>query len=148
MTASVGSLRCRSDHFRALWPVTAFDTLCLSLLNEKLSFVFQKRTVWAQREVAQVSRVGMVARSFGGLHMAGLAGNKDVCACVERSEPIVRKWIKTEGLPATKIGGAWISDTELIDEWRAKRIVEQCRRANAERWQILWVDGIFRPYRR
>jgi len=65
--------------------------------------------------------------------MAGLAENKDVCACVERSEPIVRKWIKNEGLPATKIGGVWISHNELIDEWRAKWTVGQSRKANAER---------------
>lgn len=54
---------CRSDHFRALWPATAFETVCLSLLNEKLSFVSQKQTVGPQREVAQVSRVGLAAGS-------------------------------------------------------------------------------------
>jgi len=30
--------------------------------------------------------------------------------------------------------GVWISDTEPIDEWRAKRTAEKSRKANAERW--------------
>jgi len=66
--------------------------------------------------------------------MAGLNGIKAIGAYVDRSGVTVRKWINNHGLPAAKIGGAWISDTELIDEWRAKRIAEQCRKANAGRW--------------
>lgn len=41
----------------------------------------------------------------------------------------------TEGLPAARIGGgARVSDTKLIDQWRDKRLAEQCRKANAGRW--------------
>jgi hypothetical protein len=49
---------------------------------------------------------------------------------IDRSVVTVRKWIEIDDLPAAKIGGSWISDTELIDEWRTK----QCREANVGRW--------------
>lgn len=55
---------------------------------------------------------------------------KDISNYIDRSEPTVRKWIDNQGLPVAKIGGAWISDTDLIDEWRAKRILEAYRKIN------------------
>jgi hypothetical protein len=66
--------------------------------------------------------------------LAALNGMKDISAYIDRSMVTAKRWIDREGLPATKIGGAWISDTELIDEWRNRRIVEQCKMANAGRW--------------
>ena len=66
--------------------------------------------------------------------MAGLYGVKAITEYVEMSESTVMKWIRNEGLPAAKIGGTWVSDTLMINKWRAKRIAKQCQKANAGRW--------------
>ena len=66
--------------------------------------------------------------------MAGLCGVKAITEYVEMSESTVMKWINREGLPAAKIGGTWVSDTLMINKWRAKRIAKQCKEANEERW--------------
>lgn len=54
--------------------------------------------------------------------MPGLAGMKSICAYFNRSESTVLMLIRTAGFPAKKIGGIWESTTELIDEWRRKKI--------------------------
>jgi len=43
---------------------------------------------------------------------------------VNRSEPTALKWVRHEGLPASRVGGgAWLPETEMIDKWRAWRVV-------------------------
>lgn len=54
--------------------------------------------------------------------VAPLHGMKAICAYLDKSENTVLKYIRTEGLPASKIGGEWVSDAFRIDEWRLKRI--------------------------
>jgi predicted DNA-binding transcriptional regulator AlpA len=51
-----------------------------------------------------------------------LSGMKEICAYVGKSENTVIKYIKSEGFPAAKIGGEWISDEGRIDDWRLGRI--------------------------
>lgn len=70
----------------------------------------------------------------GRLSMTSLNGMKDIAAYVDRSEVTVKKWIERQDLPAGKIGGSWISETEMIDQWRARRVAEGCQKANAGRW--------------
>jgi predicted DNA-binding transcriptional regulator AlpA len=60
--------------------------------------------------------------------MAGLSGMKQICAYCQYSEVTILQWIRLDRFPATKIGGAWVSDTELVDDWRKKRILERYRR--------------------
>lgn len=50
--------------------------------------------------------------------MPGLVGMKEISNYMNRSESTILNWIKTMKFPATKITGSWISDTDLIDEWR------------------------------
>lgn len=54
--------------------------------------------------------------------MAGLAGMKEICGYMKRSEATVLQWQREMDLPIIKIGGAWEGDTERIDEWRRKMI--------------------------
>ena len=54
--------------------------------------------------------------------MASLTGMKAITDYVKRSEVTVLKLIRAEDFPAKKLGGIWESDTELIDEWRKKKI--------------------------
>ena len=54
--------------------------------------------------------------------MAGLTGMKEICIYLRRSEATILGWIRAEGLPATKLGGQWESDSSLIDQWRIDRI--------------------------
>ena len=62
--------------------------------------------------------------------MAGLSGMKQICCYCNYSEVTILKWIRLEEFPATKVGGAWISDTDLVDKWRQKRIVNRYRKEN------------------
>jgi hypothetical protein len=52
-----------------------------------------------------------------------LHGMKAICAYMGKSESTILKYIKNEGLPAAKIGGEWVSDRDLVDEWRMQAIV-------------------------
>ncbi|MHC1701504.1 MAG: hypothetical protein AB9900_11055 [Humidesulfovibrio sp.] len=56
-----------------------------------------------------------------------LSGMTAICTYVGRSEKTVLDWIRFEAMPASKIGGVWESDKELIDDWRRKRIVAGTR---------------------
>ena len=49
--------------------------------------------------------------------MAALMGMKEIQKHVNLSESTVLIWIREVGLPAKKVGGIWISDTEAIDRW-------------------------------
>lgn len=57
-----------------------------------------------------------------------LCGMKAVCTYVDKSEKTVRRLIAHDGFPATKIGGEWVSDKELILFWRRERIQKRRRR--------------------
>jgi hypothetical protein len=48
----------------------------------------------------------------------GLKGMKQICSHVNMSETTVLKLIRSTGLPAKKIGGQWISDIMLLEQWR------------------------------
>lgn len=56
--------------------------------------------------------------------MSGLTGMKSICGYLNRSETTVLDLIRADGFPATKIGGVWESDTDLIDTWRREKIKE------------------------
>ena len=52
-------------------------------------------------------------------NMTALNGMKEICAYVNRTEATVIKYIHELNLPAAKPAGAgWISDTDMIDDWR------------------------------
>lgn len=51
-----------------------------------------------------------------------LVGMKEICAYVKRGEGTVRKLIRLHDLPAVKIEGEWVSDTELVDVWLKEKI--------------------------
>ena len=54
--------------------------------------------------------------------MGSLQGMKAICAIVGLSESTVLMLIRTEGLPAEKIGGIWVSTKEKIKNWIDDRI--------------------------
>ncbi|WP_428558569.1 MAG: helix-turn-helix domain-containing protein [Solidesulfovibrio sp. DCME] len=58
------------------------------------------------------------------MHGTRLSGMQALCAYIGRSEPTVLKLIREGGLPAKKIRGEWTSDTEMIDEWRRRKIAD------------------------
>lgn len=56
-----------------------------------------------------------------------LGGFKEIQECCGRmglpsSAASVLDMIKYQGLPAKKIGGTWISDSDLIEKWRKEYI--------------------------
>ena len=51
-----------------------------------------------------------------------LEGMKAICNYVKRSEATVLDWIRFMAFPAKKLGGIWVSDTELISDWKKKII--------------------------
>ena len=54
--------------------------------------------------------------------MASLSGMKAICQYYGKSEPTILKLIREEDFPATKIGGEWSSDADLIDDWKKAKI--------------------------
>jgi len=56
--------------------------------------------------------------------MTALRGREEIEKAAGRSWPIVLRLIKNHGFPATRLGGIWESDTELIAEWKRKYIVK------------------------
>lgn len=62
-----------------------------------------------------------------------LNGSKAIAAYCGISIHTLMQWIFREDCPATQIGGVWVSDTLLIDKWRASRIEEDTSRRVAER---------------
>ncbi len=54
--------------------------------------------------------------------MSALSGMKEICRYTARSESSVLIFIRDCDFPATKLGGVWESDTELIDTWRLDQI--------------------------
>ena len=63
--------------------------------------------------------------------MTALSGMKAICKHFDRSEVTVLALIRDEDFPATKIGGIWESDTELISEWRKNRIATATKKPAA-----------------
>ena len=55
-------------------------------------------------------------------NMGSLQGMKSICDVVGPSESTVLMLIRTEGLPAQKIGGIWVSTKEKIKKWIDDRI--------------------------
>ena len=51
-----------------------------------------------------------------------LEGRKQIADFVERDWRTISRWIKDHSFPATKIGGTWQSDAELIRQWRKKQV--------------------------
>lgn len=51
-----------------------------------------------------------------------LQGMKEICRYMGKSESTIIRYIHTLGFPANKVGGEWLSDTELINKWRKERI--------------------------
>ena len=47
-----------------------------------------------------------------------LNGMSEICRAVNRSESTVLDLVRTRHLPAIKEGGVWISDLNLINDWR------------------------------
>ena len=47
-----------------------------------------------------------------------LSGMKAICDYVNRTEPTVLAYIKSQAFPAKKVGGIWESRKGLIDAWR------------------------------
>jgi hypothetical protein len=56
--------------------------------------------------------------------MPGLSGMKEIVGYAKRSESTIMIWIRDMGFPATKVTGSWMSDTDLIDDWRKSLISE------------------------
>jgi hypothetical protein len=54
-----------------------------------------------------------------------LKGKEAIKAVVKRSWSKIKDWILKEGFPAKKIDGVWESDSDLIREWRRRRILKR-----------------------
>jgi len=53
---------------------------------------------------------------------------KRISQYCNRSESTILMWIRTLRFPAAKISGSWESDTDLVDEWRKKQIINDIKR--------------------
>jgi hypothetical protein len=51
-----------------------------------------------------------------------LTGKKQIQNFVGRDWRVIMKWIVSYQFPATKLGGIWESDADLIVKWRQDRI--------------------------
>ncbi len=47
-----------------------------------------------------------------------LSGMKAICGYINRTEPTVLSYIKSQSFPAKKVGGIWESSKGDVDEWR------------------------------
>lgn len=52
-----------------------------------------------------------------------LQGMKEICRYMGKSESTILRYIRNLDFPATKVGGEWVSDMQLIVEWRQKKII-------------------------
>jgi hypothetical protein len=57
-----------------------------------------------------------------------LVGKREIRAYVRRSWQTIAAWIEAEGFPARKIKGVWESDTDLVDAWRRKKILNRLKK--------------------
>jgi predicted DNA-binding transcriptional regulator AlpA len=57
-----------------------------------------------------------------------LYGMKAICDYAGKSECTIVRYVRDEGFPAAKIGGAWASDAAAIDAWRAGRINREIKK--------------------
>lgn len=55
--------------------------------------------------------------------MAQLLGMNAIAQKAGVSNDVALDWIRNCGMPAEKMGGIWVSDSDLIDEWRRKRLL-------------------------
>jgi predicted DNA-binding transcriptional regulator AlpA len=59
--------------------------------------------------------------------MAALNGMDEISEYYGYSAPTVLALIRNRSFPAVKpSGGNWVSDTELIDQWRREQILRGC----------------------
>jgi hypothetical protein len=63
-----------------------------------------------------------------------LHGAKAIADYCDMSICTVMKWIHFEGMPASTIGGIWISDSSMIDRWLLTRIERDTETRMAERY--------------
>jgi len=54
-------------------------------------------------------------------------GRNEIRAYVRRSRQTIAAWIDAEGFPARNIHGVWESDTDLVDAWRRKKILNRLK---------------------
>lgn len=54
-----------------------------------------------------------------------LRGLREVAEYMGCSEKTALKYIKNEGLPASKVGGVWVSDAAVLDAWRYAALAEK-----------------------
>jgi len=64
--------------------------------------------------------------------MVRLCGVKEISKYVGYSETTIMRWIFLEGLPAGKIGGSWVSDSDQIDKWWRKKVASGAKRQRRE----------------
>lgn len=76
--------------------------------------------------------------------MSILEGMKTIAAHVNRCESTMLYLIRDCAFPARKIGGTWVSDTEVIKSWRALYIagakVDEIKRKLAA--EMLLTEGM------
>ena len=51
-----------------------------------------------------------------------LHGMKAICEHMGKSEKTIRLLVRRYGFPASKIGGEWVSDRQVINDWRILRL--------------------------
>lgn len=71
------------------------------------------------------------ASVFGLDAPPSLLGMKSICRYVSLSEPTVLRLIRERDFPATKIAGTWVSDMDLILEWRRTCIRRRSRKGKS-----------------
>lgn len=65
-----------------------------------------------------------------------LDGLQAIADYLERSVKSARDLIVCEGMPATKLGGEWSSDKDLIDDWRKKKILKETESRPKKRREV------------
>lgn len=53
-----------------------------------------------------------------------LTGKKEIMTYTRRSWKTINVWINKEQFPAKKLDGVWESMTDLVDQWKQKRIMK------------------------
>lgn len=53
-----------------------------------------------------------------------LQGMKEICRYMGKSENTLLRLIKEKDFPAQKVGGEWVSDTQVVADWRRGLIVK------------------------
>jgi hypothetical protein len=51
-----------------------------------------------------------------------LQGRDAIAEFTGRRWAVILRWIREKGFPATKLGGVWESEREMITQWRREQI--------------------------